>query len=104
MNRRTLPIWDAPMLARPRIAPLAILVSVVALTSLDPANVAPAGGVSGAVLSAFNFAVSTGVPTVAAWENFNGVDGTNLNGTSTDGGAKAWAVNPAPRMGPVRSH
>ena len=32
---------------------------------------------------------------MVAWENFNGVDGTNLNATTTDGGAKTWAVNPA---------
>ena len=30
-----------------------------------------------------------------AWDNFNGADGTNLNGTTTDGGAKTWSVNPA---------
>ena len=83
------------MLARPRIALLAMLVSVAALTPLDPAGAATAGGVSGAVLTGFNFPASTGVPAVVAWENFDGADGTNLNGTTTDGGAKTWAVNPA---------
>ena len=83
------------MFARSRIATLVTLATVVGLVPAGPAGAASAGGVTGAVLTAFNFASSAGVPSVVAWENFNGVDGTNLNATTTDGGAKTWAVNPA---------
>lgn len=82
------------MFARSRIATLVTLVTVVGLVPVGSAGAASAGGVTAAALAAFNFASSAGVPTVVAWENFNGVDGTNLNGTTTDGGAKTWAVNP----------
>ena len=82
------------MPARPWIATLLTLVAVVGLMPCNPAAAATAGGVSGAVLTGFNFAASTGAPAVVAWENFNGADGTNINGTTTDDGAKTWAVNP----------
>ncbi len=77
-----------------RLATLATLVVSLGMLPGSPAGAAGAGGVSGASLSAFNFAATTDAPAVVAWENFNGVDGTSLNGTVTDGGAKTWAVNP----------
>lgn len=82
------------MPARNRLALLAALVALCGFLPAGPAAAAGAGGVTASALSAFNFAASTGAPTVVAWENFNGVNGTNLNGSVTDGGAKTWAVNP----------
>jgi hypothetical protein len=59
------------------------------------ASAAPIGGITTAKLTALTMAASTGAPTVVAWGNFNDANGTNLNGTFTDGGAKTSSVTPA---------
>ncbi len=74
--------------ARRRLRHTAVLVVTVAL--LNDGSATGLGGVTAAKLSGFSMAASTGASTVVAWENFDGVNGTNLNGTTTDGGGKVW--------------
>ena len=74
---------------------LPLAVTAVVVLGLSPAAATTVGGISAANLTALTMAAAPGAPTVVAWENFNGVDGTNLNGTTTDGGSKTWSVNPA---------
>jgi hypothetical protein len=76
---------------------LAVVVAVTAATiavGARPAVAATIGGVTSAKLTALTLAASTGAPVVLAWENFTGSNGTSLGGTTTDGGSKAWSVNP----------
>ncbi len=54
------------------------------------AQAAGLGGVTSARLTASTQATSTGAPTVVAWEDFTGTNGTNLNGTATNGGGPSW--------------
>ncbi len=56
------------------------------------AHAAGLGGVTSARLTASTQATSTGAPTVVAWEDFTGTDGTNLNGTPTNGGTPIWTA------------
>lgn len=74
---------------------LAILVLLVLVMTYRPADAASLGGLVPQNLTAVTTPAATGASTVIAWENFNGANGTNLNGTVTDGGTKTWAVNPA---------
>jgi hypothetical protein len=54
------------------------------------ADAASLGGITAKALTAATVAGASGAPTVQAWENFDGTNGTNLSGTTTDGGAKTW--------------
>jgi hypothetical protein len=77
---------------------LAVLSGVVVMAAIMGATSASAkglGGVTSAQLSSLTMTASTGAPAVVAWDNFNGTNGTNLNGTTTDGGGKTWSVNVA---------
>ncbi len=56
------------------------------------ADASSLGGVSSANLTAVKQISSSGAPTVTAWENFTGANGTNINGTTTDGGSKTWVA------------
>jgi hypothetical protein len=51
------------------------------------------GGVSSAGMAGFSFASSSGAPTVIAYENFTGSNGTAISGTTTDGGGFTWNAN-----------
>ena len=77
------------------LATISLVTALTLAVGGGVASAAPIGGITTAKLTALTMAASTGAPTVVAWENFNGTNGTNLNGTVTDGGAKTWSVNPA---------
>ena len=78
-----------------RIFVLATVSALFLAFATDSAWATTFGGMTTAKLSALTMAAGPGAPAVVAWENFDGVTGTNLNGTTTDGGAKTWSVNPA---------
>lgn len=61
--------------------------AVVAL-AFTAAAAASVGGLTSTALGAWSNVAATGAPTVVAWENFDGTNGTNLNGTTTDGGSR----------------
>jgi len=67
--------------------------AALAVGGLGVASATTLGGLTTARLTAATVAGTTGAPAVLAWENFTGTNGTNLGGTTTDGGAKTWAVN-----------
>ncbi|MFN8052040.1 MAG: hypothetical protein U0Q22_11415 [Acidimicrobiales bacterium] len=58
-----------------------------ALTSASASSV---GGVTARSLDGFTMSADPGAPTVIAWDAFDGTNGTNLNGATTDGGSKTW--------------
>lgn len=63
------------------------------LTSvLGGAAASSLGGLAPNKLGAFTYGAATGAPVVSAWENFNGANGTNVNGTTTDGGGLTWSA------------
>ncbi len=65
----------------------AMLLAVPGTTFAEAASL---GGVKSANLTAVRQNTTSGAPIVTAWENFNGTNGTNINGTTTDGGSKTW--------------
>jgi hypothetical protein len=71
------------------------VIALVVVASATDASARSLGPLPAGQLSAFKMSTSTGAPTVVAWENFNGTNGTNLSGTTTDGGAKTWSVSRA---------
>lgn len=56
------------------------------------ASAASLGGLTSSNLFASTLVAAANAPTVAAWENFNGTNGVNIAGTTTDGGAKVWSA------------
>lgn|GEM_PF-6277652 len=78
----------SPGLSTVAAAPAVAGVLAVALISAAAASL---GGLTSAALDAWSSAAATGAPSVVAWENFDGTNGTNLNGTTTDGGSRTWS-------------
>jgi hypothetical protein len=70
-----------------------VIASPLAITAA--ASAATIGGITSAKLTGLTMAASPGAPVVVAYEAFTGSNGTNLSGTSTDGGGKTWSVNPS---------
>ncbi len=62
---------------------------------ISAASATSLGGLAPQSLMARTMVGTTGAKTVIAWENFNGANGTSIAGTTTDGGARIWAANPA---------
>jgi hypothetical protein len=77
-----------------RIALIALAVGTTVVFGASAADAKPLGGITSATISASTQSAATGAPTVLAYENFTGANGTNLNGATTDGGGKTWSVNP----------
>jgi len=70
---------------------------VASVAGLGAASATSLGGVTAARLTARTVAGASGAPTVRVWENFTGTAGSNLVGTTTEGGTagtRTWAVNP----------
>ncbi|MGZ4795592.1 MAG: hypothetical protein ACXV8T_06840, partial [Acidimicrobiia bacterium] len=67
---------------------------VVIATTVSSAFAASVGGATSKALTGITMPAAPGAPTVVAWEAFTGTTGASLAGTTTDGGAKTWSVNP----------
>ena len=77
---------------RPRLA-FAVLAGVLPLLwQAAGASAASLGGIVPLALSAAKVTAASGAPAVVAWENFDGANGANLNGTTLDGGGLTWAA------------
>ena len=70
----------------------ALLLAAFAIGGVTAASAASLGGVTTAALTATTMTATSVAPTVVAWENFNSTTGTNINGTTTDGGSKTWTA------------
>ena len=57
---------------------------------VQSSNATTLGGIVSPTLSAYSSAGSSGAPTVLAYENFTGSNGSSLNNTLTDGGGYTW--------------
>lgn len=71
-----------------------IIAIVASVAAFSAASATTLGGVTAKSLTAMVVSGTSGAPIVKAWDAFNGTNGSNLNGTSTDDGGKVWAVNP----------
>lgn len=79
---------------RPSLGIVGLVVGAqLVVSGFGVASAASLGGLTTARLTANTVAGTSGAPAVLAWENFNGTTGANIGGTTTDGGAKTWAVN-----------
>lgn len=76
-------------------AMLPAALAVIATLGTGAASAAGLGGLTAANLTAGTVAAPAGAPTVLAWENFTATSGTNIVGTTTDGGAATWTSNPS---------
>jgi hypothetical protein len=90
-------------LRRTVVAVVSLTVATLALGG-RAASAATIGGVTSAQLTGISMAASTGAPAVVAWEAFTGTNGSNLNGTTTDGGGKTWSINPTGGAWTVQSN
>jgi len=75
-----------------RLAAALATIAVVGASAVSGASAASLGGLTTRALTAATMASVTGAPVVLAWENFNAANGTNINGTVTDGGGDTWVV------------
>ncbi len=65
-------------------------VAAAALSGLSTASAASLGGVAAPDIAAFDQASTVNAPTVLAWENFDGANGTAINNTNPDWGPGVW--------------
>jgi hypothetical protein len=74
---------------------VALCVATLIFATIGGASASSLGGVTAPGLAGLTMSTSTGAPTVVAYENFTGSNGTNLDNTSTDGGGLTWLADNA---------
>ncbi len=71
---------------------VAFALAVILGAGITAADASSLGGITSRTMSASRQLKAAQVPTVIAWENFDGPNNTNLSGRTTTGGNRTWSV------------
>lgn len=75
------------------VAAVAALTAATVAATGTTASAASLGGVTAPGFAGFSMTSTTGAPSVVAYDNFTGTNGTAIKNTTTDDGGFTWTVN-----------